>query len=77
MSDDNVSATCFRKDGDRAQQNAEMLVDYENFMSGTPSDDLVARLAAYNAAHPEARIAARAWLADRLGRATDTGLFTP
>lgn len=47
--------------------------DYLSLMDGTPSDELLGRLKGYYRANPEARIAARAWLMDRVARATDTG----
>jgi hypothetical protein len=63
-----MTDNCFRDVQDKVQQNELMLEDYCAFMNGTPSAGLLARLEQYNTLHPEARIAARAWVVDRVAR---------
>jgi hypothetical protein len=64
-----ATSTCFREVRDKVQQDALMVEDYRSFMDGNPSAELLGRLAAYHAAHPEAKTAAAAWLAGRLAQA--------
>jgi hypothetical protein len=73
MPNDCVASTCFRDVQDKVRQNEEMLKDYLEFMDGAPCEDLVARLAAYHASHPQAKVEAASWLADRVARARDIG----